>query len=121
MVFFEVRCGAIFRLFISFFPAFFLRLLLERCALSEYRLLLIAFESRLGFLLDRVVICSLAFFLEACAERGLKDDVCDVVDLLFLLGTSLNSQQAPKLATALQLKSVPCKTDLRALSEFPIS
>jgi len=94
---------------------------LERCALSEYRLLLIAFESRLGFLLDRVVICSLAFFLEACAERGLKDDVCDVVDLLFLLGTSLNSQQAPKLATALQLKSVPCKTDLRALSEFPIS
>ena len=121
MGFFEVRCGAILRLLISFFPAFFLKLLLERCALSEYRLLLIAFDSRLGFLLDWVVICSLVFFLEACAERGLKDDVRDVVDFLFLLGVSLNSQQAPKLATALQLKTVPCKTDLRALWEFPVS
>jgi hypothetical protein len=101
MDFFEVRCGPIFRLLISSFPAFFLGLLLDRCASSGYRLLLTEFES-LGFLLDRVVICSLAvFFLVVCGERGLNDDVLDLVDILFSLRFHF------QLSTALQLKPAP--------------
>ena len=81
MDFLEVRCGPVFPLLIFLFAVFFL--LLERCVLSEYRLLLTEFERRLGFRLARAVICFLAVFLGRSAGRDL--DVRGLVDILFLL------------------------------------
>lgn len=82
MDFFEGR-GPSFRLFIFFFPAFFFRFLLERCLLSEYRLVPSESERVLTFRLGRVVICFLGVFFERCAERDLE--VRGLVDILFIL------------------------------------
>src|SRR5208337_895772 len=119
MGFFEVRCGPTFRLFVPLLPAFFFRLLLGRCTLREYRLALAESESRLGVLLDRVVLCFLAVFFDLCAERGFNDDARDLVDILFLFlfEVLFNSQRAPKLLGALKLKPALWKTDLLVFSE----